>query len=115
MGRGIAAVGAAAFLVCTFVSTAGRAAVSDWIDVAAAEERMRGSADEGVRDEALLPFKRQLSAGGFVTGSLADSLEIAVVPGSTTLEALQALSTQLDLERDIRTGDRFYVRHEQTF
>jgi hypothetical protein len=108
-------VGAAAFLVCTFASTAGWAAVSDRIDVAAAEERMLGSADDGARDEALLPFKRQLGAGGFVTGSLADSLAIAGVPGSTALEALQALSTQLDVERDVRTGDRFYVRHEQTF
>lgn len=114
MGRGIAAVGTAAFLVLTFVST-GRAAVSDWIDVAAVEERLLGPADDAADDRSLLPFKRQLHADGFVTGSLADSLEIAGVPASTQLEALQALATQLDPERDIETGDRFYVRHEQTF
>jgi murein DD-endopeptidase MepM/ murein hydrolase activator NlpD len=114
MGRGIAAVGTAAFLAFGFVST-GRAAVSDWVDVAAAEERLLGPADEGARDQALLPFRRQLQASGFVTGSLADSLEIAGVPASSQLEALQALATQLDLERDIRTGDRFHVRHEQSF
>ncbi|MBN9088742.1 MAG: M23 family metallopeptidase [Reyranella sp.] len=96
------------------VST-GRAAVSDGIDMAAAEERLLGPADEGARDQALLPFKRQLQASGFVTGSLADSLEIAGVPASSQLEALQALAAQLDIEHDVRTGDRFYVRHEQSF
>ena len=114
MGRGTAAVGTAAFLVLTLVST-GRAAVSDWVDIAAAEERLLGDADPSAHDQALLPFKRQLHAGGFVTGSLADSLLIAGVPASTSLDALQALAAQLDLDRDIRTGDRFYVRHEQTF
>jgi murein DD-endopeptidase MepM/ murein hydrolase activator NlpD len=115
MGRGIAAAGAAAFLTCAFAST-GHAAVSEWIDIAAAaEERLLGSADEAARDEALLSFKRQLAAGGVVTGSLADSLLAAGVPESTSLAALQALATQLDLERDVRTGDRFHVRHEQSF
>lgn len=114
MGRGIAAVGTAALLVF-FFNTTGRAAVSDWVDAAAAEERLLGSAVDVAAAQSLLPFKRQLHARGFVTGSLADSLEIAGVPASSQLEALQALAAQLDLERDIRTGDRFYVRHEQTF
>ena len=115
MGRGIAAAGAAAFLTCAFISAGGRAAVSDWIDVAAAEERLLGSADQAARDDALLTYKRQLHAEGFVTGSLADTLAVAGVPPSTELDALRALATQIDLERDIRTGDRFHVRHEQTF
>jgi murein DD-endopeptidase MepM/ murein hydrolase activator NlpD len=113
MGRGIAAAGAVAFLTCALASS-GHAAVSDWIDVAAAEERLLGSA-EPPREDALLPFKRQLSAAGVVTGSLQDSLLAAGVPISTSLEALQALGVQLDLARDLKTGDRFYVRHEQTF
>ncbi|TMJ32489.1 MAG: hypothetical protein E6G95_01410 [Alphaproteobacteria bacterium] len=83
--------------------------------MAAAEERLLGSADQAARDDALLTFKRQLHAEGFVTGSLADSLAAAGVPPSTEFEALRAFATQLDLERDVRTGDRFHVRHEQTF
>jgi murein DD-endopeptidase MepM/ murein hydrolase activator NlpD len=115
MGRGNAAAGAAAFLTCAFMSTGGHAAVSDWIDVAAVEERLLGSATEAEQAKALLSFTRQLAGGGIVTGSLADSLLIAGVPESTSLAALQALATQLDIERDVRTGDRFHVRHEQSF
>ena len=31
------------------------------------------------------------------------------------LEALNAFATAIDLERDLRDGDRFYVRYERTF
>jgi murein DD-endopeptidase MepM/ murein hydrolase activator NlpD len=114
MGWGIAAVGAAAFLTCAFAST-GHAAVSEWIDVTAVEERLLGDADEAAHDKALLAFTRQVSTHGTVTGTLADSLDVAGVPGSTTLEALRALGSALDLDRDIHTGDRFHLRHEQAF
>jgi murein DD-endopeptidase MepM/ murein hydrolase activator NlpD len=93
------------------MSAGSHAAASDWTVAAAAEERLLGSADE----TALLPYKRQLHAGGIVTGSLADSLIAAGVPASTSLEALRALGAHVDLERDIATGDRFHVRYEQTF
>src|SRR5207253_2531409 len=80
-----------------------------------AAERLLGSADEESQARANLPFTRQLSAGSNVTGSLADSLVASGVPAATTLEALRALGTAIDLERDLRNGDRFRVRYEQTF
>jgi murein DD-endopeptidase MepM/ murein hydrolase activator NlpD len=114
MGRGIAVAGAAAFLTCALAS-AGHAAVSDWADPVAAEERLLGSADEAAQQKALLTFTRQIGDSGIVTGSLADSLLVAGVPASTSIAALRALANVIDLDRDIHTGDYFYVRHEQTF
>lgn len=114
MGRGIAAAGAAAFLVCAFAS-AGRAAVSEWVDPVAAEDRLLGSADEADRQKALLTFTRQIGDAGVITGSLADSMMAAGVPASTSLEALRALGNVIDLDRVIHNGDHFYVRREETF
>ena len=114
MGRGYAAAGAAAILTCVLAS-AGHAAVSDWLDPVAAEERLLGSADEGAQQKSLLTFTRQTGNDGVVTGSLADSLVVAGVPASTSLEALRALENVIDLDRDIHNGDYFYVRHEETF
>ncbi len=88
---------------------------ADSVDEATvAAERLLG-ADESALAPAHLPFTRQLSASGTVTGSLADSATAAGVPGATMLEALRALRTAIDLERELRNGDRFYVRYEQTF
>src|SRR6185436_20171289 len=101
MGRSIAAAGAAAFLTCAFVPT-GYAGVSDSIDLAAVEERLLGDVDHATHDKGLLAFTRQLGTGGTVTGTLADSLAVAGVPASTTLEALRALGTALDLDKDIQ-------------
>jgi murein DD-endopeptidase MepM/ murein hydrolase activator NlpD len=95
--------------------SAGHAAVSEWVDPVAAEERLLGSADETARDKALLPFTRQLGASGIVTGSLADSMTVAGVPASSQLEALRVLANVIDLDRDIGNGDYFYVRHEESF
>ncbi len=114
MGRGCAAAGAAAILACV-IASAGHAAVSDWVDPVAAEERLLGSADEGAQQNALLTFTRQIGSGGIVTGSLADSMTVAGVPASTSLEALRALANVISLDRDIHNGDYFYVRHEETF
>lgn len=114
MGRGIAAAGAAALITCASVS-AGHAAVSEWTDPVAAEERLLGSADEAAQQKELLTFTRQVGDGGIVTGSLADSMVVAGVPASTSLAALRALENVIDLEHDIHTGDYFYVRHEETF
>jgi murein DD-endopeptidase MepM/ murein hydrolase activator NlpD len=114
MGRGIAAAGVAAFITCVCAS-AGHAAVSEWADPVAAEERLLGSAEEAAQQKELLTFTRQIGDGGVVTGSLADSMVVAGVPASTSLGALKALENVIDLDRDIHTGDYFYVRHEETF
>jgi murein DD-endopeptidase MepM/ murein hydrolase activator NlpD len=95
--------------------SAGHAAVSDWVDPVAAEQRLLGSADAAAQEKALLSFTRQIGDGGIVTGSLADSMAVAGVPASTSLAALQALGNVVDVDLDIQTGDYFYVRHEETF
>jgi murein DD-endopeptidase MepM/ murein hydrolase activator NlpD len=97
------------------LASAGHAAVSEWADPVAAEERLLGSADEAARQKELLTFTRQVGDGGVITGSLADSMVVAGVPASTSLAALRALENVIDLDRDIHTGDYFYVRHEETF
>jgi len=114
MGRGIAVAGAAALLTCANVS-AGHAAVSEWADPVAAEERLLGSSDEAAQQKELLTYTRQIGDSGIVTGSLADSMVVAGVPASTSLAALKALGNVIDPDRDIHTGDYFYVRHEETF
>ena len=93
----------------------GHAAVSDWVDPVAAEQRLLGSADAAAQEKALLSFTRQIGDGGVVTGSLADSMAVAGVPASTSLAALQALDAVIDRDHDIQTGDYFYIRHEETF
>jgi murein DD-endopeptidase MepM/ murein hydrolase activator NlpD len=93
----------------------GHAAVSDWVDAGAAEERLLGNADEAAQEKALLSFTRQIGDSGVVTGSLTDSMVVAGVPASTSLEALRALANVIDVDHDIHNGDYFYVRHEETF
>src|SRR5471032_3339797 len=78
-------------------------------------ERFLGSTDEAARASAYLPFTRQIAASGIVLGSLAESTAAAGVPAATMLEVVRALGTAIDLERDVRNGDRFYVRYEQGF
>jgi murein DD-endopeptidase MepM/ murein hydrolase activator NlpD len=115
MRRGVAAVGAAAYVVFG-TALPGDAGALPWVDDgAAAEERLLGAADDAERAKTLLRFTRELGVGGVVTGSLADSLAIAGVPAATSLDALRALRGAVDLERDVRTGDRFHVRYEQAF
>jgi murein DD-endopeptidase MepM/ murein hydrolase activator NlpD len=63
----------------------------------------------------LLPFARRSGVSGIVTGSLIDSTSIVGVPTAAMLEPLQALATVLDPERDLRNGDRFYIRYEAEF
>jgi murein DD-endopeptidase MepM/ murein hydrolase activator NlpD len=79
------------------------------------EERLLGRAAGGEEERDLLPFTRQIAVGGIVAGSLEASTASAGVPASAMLEALQAFATSIDPGRDIRDGDRFYVRYEQTF
>ncbi|MBI3196595.1 MAG: M23 family metallopeptidase [Rhodospirillales bacterium] len=83
-----------------------------------------GSASAGRADDAealrdLLPFSRQIAVDGNVKGATAGSLESSIaaagVPEPAIHEALQAFATSIDLARDVRDGDRFHVRYEQTF
>jgi murein DD-endopeptidase MepM/ murein hydrolase activator NlpD len=80
-----------------------------------AEERLLGSADEEAQYLACQPFTREIAASGMVAQSLDASLAEAGVPAAALLEARQAFATSLDFGRDIGTGDRFYVRYQQTF
>ena len=101
MTRQIVAAGLAAFLL---------------LDVAAAGGAP--SADLGYDDiqpEGDLLFTRQFSAGSTVTGTLADSAAAAGVPAEAMAKALRALGTAIDLDQDVRNGDRFHVRYKETF
>jgi murein DD-endopeptidase MepM/ murein hydrolase activator NlpD len=79
------------------------------------EERLLGRADGDDEQRDLLPFTRQIAVNGVVLGSLEASTADVGVPAAAMLEALQAFATSIDLGRDVRDGDRFYVRYEQTF
>src|SRR5205807_805555 len=65
--------------------------------------------------QSYMPFARSFAASGVVSGSLADSAAKAGVPAAALVEALAALRTGIDLERELRDGDRFYVRYERSF
>lgn len=83
-----------------------------------ATRRVALSADLGcddIRTGTDLPFTRQFGIGTVVTGSPADSADAAGVPRAAATEALGAIGTAIDLDRDVKTGDRFHVRYEQTF
>lgn len=84
-------------------------------DGLAAVDRVLGADNEARQKQLYLPFTRRLNASGVVAGSLADSTEAAGVPRSAMLEALRALATALDLKRDLKDGDRFWVRYEQEY
>jgi murein DD-endopeptidase MepM/ murein hydrolase activator NlpD len=115
MGRGFGAGLALCFLSLGLTAPA-IAGVPDPVDEATvAAERLLGGADEEAQARAILPFTRQLTASGSVTGSLADSIAAAGVPAATALEVLRAVGTALDFERDLRNGDRFQMHYEQTF
>jgi murein DD-endopeptidase MepM/ murein hydrolase activator NlpD len=85
--------------------------------LAASPEEMRllGSDQEEAQYQSYMPFTRVFGASGVVSGSLAWSAIEAGVPAAAMVEALAALGTGIDLERELRKGDRFYVRYERTF
>lgn len=79
-------------------------------------DRMLGDGNDEARLKAYLPFDRRIGvAGVIVGGSLEASAVAAGVPAPAMLEALQALSTSVDLAKEMRDGDKFYVRYEQGF
>lgn len=79
-------------------------------------DRLLGDGLDEERLQAYLPFERRIGVAGVVSGgSLELSAVAAGVPAPAMMEALQALSTSVDLAREMRDGDRFYVRYERTF
>jgi murein DD-endopeptidase MepM/ murein hydrolase activator NlpD len=79
------------------------------------ETRLLGSDQEEAQFQSYMPFTRTLAASGMVRGSLRASAESAGVPPAAMIEALDAFAAAIDLERDVRDGDRFYVRYERTY
>jgi murein DD-endopeptidase MepM/ murein hydrolase activator NlpD len=79
-----------------------------------AGERLLGGPTEiaAVPDD---PFvRREIALSGFVEESFEDSLVRAGAPAGLCLKLTDALSSALD-RRHLDSGDRFYVRYEQTF
>ena len=80
-----------------------------------AEEQVLGAADEEARFLAHQPFTRQIAASAVVRTSLDQALTDLGVPAATKLEALRAFSATVNLQRDVKPGDRLHVRYEQAF
>lgn len=95
-------------LLCCLAAPIAEAATPD-------EIRLLGSDQGDVQYQSLMPFTRSLAASGVVQGSLADSTAEAGIPAAAMVEAREALATAIDLKRDVRDGDRFYVRYERAF
>ena len=77
--------------------------------------RLLGSDREEAQYQSYLPFTRVHGASGVVAESLAGSAAEAGVPPAAMVDALAALASGIDLERDLRKGDRFYIRYERTY
>jgi murein DD-endopeptidase MepM/ murein hydrolase activator NlpD len=116
MNNEIVAAGLAVFLSFILATPVMAAAAAPDDELPTREaERLLGSADETAQWAACLPFTRQFSAGGIVTGSLTQSAASAGVPPAAMMETMRALGTAIDLERELQDGDRFHVRYEQAF
>ena len=85
------------------------------VEAGAAAERLLGSDSEPAQWQSYLPFTRKLHAWGVVVDSLAASTEAAGVPPAAMIEALHALATAIDPERDVKPGDLFWVQYEQDY
>jgi murein DD-endopeptidase MepM/ murein hydrolase activator NlpD len=80
-----------------------------------AQEQLLGSADGEARFLAYQPFTREIASSVVVSASLERALADSGVPAATLLEALRAFSATVNLERDVKRGDRLYFRYEQAF
>jgi len=80
-----------------------------------AEEQILGAGDDEARFLAYQPFTREIAASVVVKSSLDQALAESGVPAVTLMEALRAFAATVNLERDIKPGDRLHVRYEQTF
>jgi murein DD-endopeptidase MepM/ murein hydrolase activator NlpD len=79
-------------------------------------DRLLGDGQDDARQQAYLPFQRRIGVAGVISGgSFEASAAAAGVPAPALIEALLALETSVDLKKEMRDGDRFYVRYEQTF
>ena len=83
--------------------------------ISADEERLLGCGCEDARLRDVLPFTRAYAVSGVVIGSVAEAATEAGVPAAAMVEALEALDAGIDLKRELRDGDRFYVRYERSF
>jgi murein DD-endopeptidase MepM/ murein hydrolase activator NlpD len=80
------------------------------------EHAMLGDGRDDERFQAYLPYSRQRGVAGIITGGSFEASAVAAgVPAPAMLDAMQALETSVDLKKEMRDGDRFYVRYEQTF
>jgi len=80
-----------------------------------AEERLLGTADEEARLFANQVFTREIATSAVVKTSLDRALVETGVPAATMLEAVRAFTATVNLQRDVKPGDRLYVRYEQAF
>ncbi len=95
-------------IVCSCLALPARAASPE-------EERLLGCGCEDAQFQSYLPFTRAIGVSGVVKDGLARSTAEAGVPPAAMLEALKALATAVDIDRDVRDGDHFYVRYTQSF
>jgi murein DD-endopeptidase MepM/ murein hydrolase activator NlpD len=80
------------------------------------EDRMLGDGLDDERLQAYLPYARQLGVAGVIGGGSFEASAVASgVPAPAMLEAVQAMAMSVDLKKEMRDGDRFYVRYQQTF
>lgn len=85
------------------------------VEARAAEELLLGIGDEARRLSDYQIFTREISADSLVLDTFDAAVAEAGVAAATMLDARQALASALDLDRDLQTGDRLYVRYEQAF
>jgi murein DD-endopeptidase MepM/ murein hydrolase activator NlpD len=111
----IATIRQAALATVIGAAALGSALCSTAIAAAPEEERLLGSDRDDARFADYLPFSRSIGVSGVIKGSLAESTAAAGVPPAAMLEALDAFTTAIDLQRDLKDGDKFYVRYERTF
>ncbi|TBR25722.1 MAG: hypothetical protein EPO10_23880, partial [Reyranella sp.] len=79
-------------------------------------DRILGDGLDDERQQAYLPFERRLGVSGVISGGSFEASAVAAgVPAPALLEAMQAMALSVDLKKEMRDGDRFYVRYEQTF
>jgi murein DD-endopeptidase MepM/ murein hydrolase activator NlpD len=102
---------ALAAALCCFATPAGAASPDE---VQVATKQLPGN-DSDQKQVSYLPLTRKLHAWGVVVGSLTASTEAAGVPPVAMTEALQALATAIDAERDVKGGDLFWVQYEQKY
>jgi murein DD-endopeptidase MepM/ murein hydrolase activator NlpD len=80
------------------------------------EDGMLGDGLDDDRLKAYLPYERQLGVAGVIVGGSFEASAVAAgAPGPAMLEAVQAMAMSVDLKKEMRDGDRFYVRYRQTF